>query len=119
MGVFSYEDSFGPQGIISVVLLLNEEKRVVVDSWLMSCRVLNRGVEQAIFGWLLEHAGGRRIEADYLPTAKNGFVAELYPNLGFQPSGNGGEPEIEGATRWEVAAPEKVTPPDHHVTLLR
>jgi FkbH-like protein len=83
IGVFSYEDTFGPQGVISVVVLAQDDDAVRIESWLMSCRVLNRTVERAVFNWIVERAGGREIVGEYLPTEKNGLVRDLYRSLGF------------------------------------
>jgi FkbH-like protein len=84
VGVFSYEDAFGPQGVISAVVLVPDGDAVRVESWLMSCRVLNRTVEQAVFAWVAEQAAGRDVIGEYLPTEKNGLVRGLYRSLGFE-----------------------------------
>jgi FkbH-like protein len=84
IGVFSYEDAFGPQGVISAATLVPENDAVRIESWLMSCRVLNRTVEQAVFAWIVEQAAGRNVVGEYLPTAKNGLVRGLFRSLGFE-----------------------------------
>ncbi len=83
VGVFSYEDAFGPQGVIAVAVLVPDGDAVRIESWLMSCRVLNRTVEQAVFKWIVERAAGRDVVGEYLPTEKNGLVRGLYRTLGF------------------------------------
>lgn len=83
IATFSYEDNFGPQGLISVVILLPEATRLYIESWLMSCRVLNRTVEYAVFNWILGKSGGKQIVGEYIPTAKNGIISDLYQRLGF------------------------------------
>lgn len=81
-------DRFGDNGLIAVVIgRLDAEQRLDIETWLMSCRVLGRGVEQATFGLIVEEA--RRLDArallgHYRPTSKNGMVADLYSKLGFQ-----------------------------------
>ena len=82
--VVSYEDAFGSQGIISVVILVSSEENVCIDSWVMSCRVLNRTVEQAIFSYILKISKGKTICGEYIPTEKNGLVRSLYKTLGFE-----------------------------------
>jgi len=84
IGVFSYEDAFGPQGMISVVNLTTDDDALNIESWVMSCRVLNRTVEQAVFNWIVEQSAGRTIMGEYLPTEKNGLVRDLYRSLGFK-----------------------------------
>ena len=77
-----YEDKFGSQGIISAFVLLPRDEGWLIESWLMSCRVLNRGVEEAVFDWMQQNAGGVLV-GEYIPTAKNTLVKELYKELGF------------------------------------
>jgi len=86
IGVFAYEDIFGPQGIISVVVVIPDEAgdgTARIDSWLMSCRVLSRTVEEAVFEWILEQTRGcRRLVGEYVPTERNALVRPLYTRLG-------------------------------------
>ncbi len=85
-------DRFGEHGLVSVLLAVPEicdgRKRVVrIDSWLMSCRVISRGVEQFLFGHFLDRCrqlGYDTILGEYIPTRKNGLVAGLFDELGFE-----------------------------------
>ena len=81
-------DRFGDNGLICVVIgRLDAERRLDIETWLMSCRVLGRGVEQATFGLIVEEArrfAARALLGHYRPSPKNGMVADLYPKLGFQ-----------------------------------
>ena len=82
-------DKFGDQGIIAVVIGVPSDARdtLRVDSFLVSCRALGRGVEDALWAELLRRAdeqGIRRIEAEFIPTAKNGLAAKLYDRLGLE-----------------------------------
>jgi FkbH-like protein len=95
----SLDDRFGNYGLISVVILKRVERSLFIDTWLMSCRVLKRGVETFVLNEAVEVA--RRVGADtligeYLPTAKNALVKEHYPRLGFEP--------FDGRWRLEVGA---------------
>ena len=79
-------DKFGDNGLVSVLIghVINET--VELDLWLMSCRVLNREMEFAMFDALIEQCqarGIRRILGVYIPTKKNGMVAGHYAGLGF------------------------------------
>lgn len=80
------EDRFGDSGLISVVIAKIEDSVLVLDTCLMSCRVLKRQVEDEIMNEifrLAELAGCARVRGVYLPTAKNGIVAGIYEAFGF------------------------------------
>lgn len=110
---FAYDDAFGPQGIISVVVLVPEGPAIRIDSWVMSCRVLNRGVEAAVFGHIVGVAAGRRLIGTYVPTDKNGLVKGLYRELGFEPHDAGGS---AGEWTWSPSPDRPL--PVHFVTLV-
>ena len=83
-------DRFGDYGLIAVLLAIPDDdaSSLLIDTWLMSCRVIGRSVEEFTCQMLLEEArkkGYRQIVGRYIPTPKNGLVADLYPRLGFQP----------------------------------
>jgi FkbH-like protein len=78
-------DRFGDSGLTGVAILRYRDDAVAVDSFLLSCRVIGRGVETAVWRGLLEHAavrGAHRVEAEYLPTAKNAQVSDFWDRLG-------------------------------------
>src|SRR4029077_17621722 len=57
-----------------------------IDTWLMSCRVLKRQVEEEVLNELVrlgKSKGGDRLEGVYLPTAKNAMVRDFYLSIGF------------------------------------
>lgn len=83
-GVFRYVDKFSSQGIIGLVILAPEGDALAIDTWLMSCRVLNRNVEKAMFQWISQRAKGSAITGRHIPTEKNALVKDLYPSLGFK-----------------------------------
>lgn len=90
---FTLRDRFGDYGLISVVVLDKQEDRTLfISEWLMSCRVLKRGMEEFIMDEMIRVAGDNGFETvvgEYLPTAKNKMVEELYSRMGLQPIGNG------------------------------
>lgn len=88
-GVFEYSDRFGSQGIIGLVILVPTDRGAEIDTWLMSCRVLNRNVERAMLRWAVDKAGKGKLFGTYIPTQKNELVRELYPTMGFRPVGAG------------------------------
>lgn len=81
-------DAFGDNGMIAVVIgRLCDAATLEIDTWLMSCRVLGRQVEEATLNLLVERAkdsGVRTLVGRYLPTAKNALVQEHYRRLGFE-----------------------------------
>jgi FkbH-like protein len=79
-------DRFGDNGLIAILMARVEGDEAVIESWLMSCRVLGRGVEEACLNLLAamaKRAGAERLVGQYRATAKNGMVKTLYPKLGF------------------------------------
>lgn len=74
-------DRFGDYGLVGVVLLHQTLKTVEIETFLLSCRVLGRGVEEAIFAKIADIAriaGAHEIVGDYIPTKKNAMVSGLY-----------------------------------------
>jgi len=97
-------DKFGDNGIIGIVIGLPEADALRLDTWLMSCRVLGRQVEEATMNLVVERArsmGVRRLIGEYIPTKKNGMVKEHYRKLGFLPLDNVADTLADGATTWE------------------
>lgn len=97
-------DRFGDNGIICVVICrLSRPDTWTIDTWLMSCRVLGRCVEQAVLAEILLRARGANIstlEGVYLPTERNDMVREHYAKLGFARTEDG----ADGSSRWELGA---------------
>jgi FkbH-like protein len=80
-------DRFGDHGLIAVVIGHVNGDSLEIDTWLMSCRVLKRQVEEMMLNELSRHAVDRnclRLEGVYLTTAKNEMVRDFYPRMGFQ-----------------------------------
>jgi FkbH-like protein len=97
---FRLRDRFGDHGLIALLIAGAQDETLEVDTWLMSCRVLSRQVEETILNQLVSRAKERgfgRIRGVYLPTAKNGLVRELYPRLGFTPT-----VETPARCEWEL-----------------
>jgi FkbH-like protein len=86
---FRLADRFGDSGIISVIIARTDgsnTKRMIIDTWLMSCRVLGRQVENVCMNFLAahaRHAGAIEIVGEYIPTAKNNLVREHYGKMTF------------------------------------
>lgn len=98
-------DRFGDNGLISVIILKHEPQELLIDSWVMSCRVLGRGVEQFVMNHVADYArrhGFASVRGVYLPTAKNSMVKEIFAQFGFHK-----ERELEGGvTHWRLQVAE-------------
>lgn len=80
-------DRYSDYGIISCVILRREGTECFIDTWVMSCRVLKRGVESMMFAAILKAAGNMgcsSIKAEYIKTRKNQMVESFYESLGFE-----------------------------------
>jgi len=95
-------DIFGDNGMISVVICRETEPKVwEIDTWLMSCRVLGRGVQDMVLNEILKHAGANNIDrllGIYIPSARNQMVENHYPLLGFESV----DRQPDGSTRWSL-----------------
>ena len=83
---FTLKDKFGDHGLISAVIMEKQEQKLFVNTWLMSCRVLKRGMEEFIVNKMVsaaQEAGFETLEGEYLKTAKNAMVSRIYEKLGF------------------------------------
>ena len=82
------KDRFGDHGLISVLIARKADAVMEIDTWLMSCRVLKRQVEDEVLNELARLAkskGCTRLRGVYLPTPKNAMVLDFYPRMGFTP----------------------------------
>jgi FkbH-like protein len=84
---FTLEDRFGDNGLICVIILKEgDDQQLFIDSWFMSCRVINRGVENFALNTIVVSArakGFKYLIGEYIPTAKNEVVKDHYKNLNF------------------------------------
>ena len=90
---YTLKDRFGDHGLVSVVIMERiSDAEVFIDTWLMSCRVLKRGMEEFIVNGIIREAkknGFEIINAEYIATPKNSMVKDIYKNMGFAELGNG------------------------------
>ena len=82
------QDRYGDFGLINVVILKLHpaDARVEIDTFIMSCRVLQRGVEQFAMNKIFEFAkrgNYKSVAGCYIPTAKNAMVKDFYAQFGF------------------------------------
>jgi FkbH-like protein len=82
----SLSDRLGDHGVIGVVVLSPQGEELLIRDWLMSCEVLERGVEEHLMNLVVEEAQSRgctRVSAEYIRTAENGMVSEFFGQFGF------------------------------------
>jgi FkbH-like protein len=94
-------DKFADNGLVTVVIAKREEKQFFIKLWLMSCRVLKRGMEEAMMNALVVQARKNGIECIvgyYYPTGKNKMVKDFYGSMGFEKVSE----DNDGNTKWEL-----------------
>ncbi|AWB21046.1 HAD-IIIC family phosphatase [Methylobacterium currus] len=98
-------DRLGDNGVIAVAIGRLAGDDLVIETWLMSCRVIGRRVEEGTLAVLAAEAarrGARRLVGIFRPSGRNGMVADLYPRLGFTADAPG--PDGEGRWVLDLAA---------------
>jgi FkbH-like protein len=101
------KDRFGDHGLISIVIARpnRETGSLVISDWVMSCRVLTRGVEEFLMNYLVGAAcqmGLNKITGSYIPTAKNAMVKDFYSRFDFARV----ELHHNGASEWQLRIEE-------------
>lgn len=80
-------DKFGSSGLVGVCIVRRKGTFSIIDTFLLSCRVIGRGIESSIWGRVLKDAaetGTCALRAEYIATEKNGLVRNFYETLGFE-----------------------------------
>jgi FkbH-like protein len=105
------EDIYGDNGLISVIILKPMEGKEIpsgswlFDTWLMSCRVLGRQVEQEVLNVIVSQAKRRaatHLWGEYIPTAKNALVRDHFEKLGFTRESSVSDP-TKPKTVWKLS----------------
>ena len=83
----SLQDKFGDYGLISLIIAEKKgDTDMFIDTWIMSCRVLKRNVEQLVLNEIVTLArqhNFKRVLGEYISTPKNGLVKDHFKTLGF------------------------------------
>jgi FkbH-like protein len=79
--VVSYEDKYGPLGKIAVLMGKRNDRKICVNTWVMSCRAFSRRVEHQCLRYLFEDLDAETIVFDYEPTPRNGPLQEFFAAL--------------------------------------
>jgi FkbH-like protein len=110
---FSLSDDLGDNGLISVILLRRQGEALDIDTWVMSCRVLQRGVEQFARNEIVALArqeGALELLGTYVRTAKNAMVERHFDGLAFSPAGADG-----AQSSWSLRIDGGVERLPHHI----
>ncbi|MFG5721109.1 HAD-IIIC family phosphatase [Streptomyces murinus] len=97
-------DRYGSEGVVGGVWLDRAPDRWTVRNLVLSCRVLSRGVEQAVLQYvadLAREAGAGVLRACFRPTARNAPAAALYPSAGFERPADG--PADDGTVCYQAS----------------
>lgn len=98
-------DRYSDNGIVGVLILRQRTKKQwFIDTFLLSCRVIGRKVENAFIAVACEmllKLDAEELIGEFIPTKKNILAATVYPDLGFEPFGNVGD-----GTNWRVLLQE-------------
>ena len=111
------EDKFGDNGVVSIVIGRKEKDVLQIELWLMSCRVLKRGMEYAMMDTLVKQCRDCRIRQIYgyfYPTAKNAMVKDFYALQGFEKL----EEDVDGNAKWSFRIPEQYTLKNQVITVM-
>jgi FkbH-like protein len=80
-------DRFGDEGTVGVAIVRKEPEAWILDSFLLSCRVIGRKIETAFLAKIVEDAkeqGATTLIGEYIPTQKNTPVKSFYADHGFE-----------------------------------
>ena len=91
VGCAQVEDKFGDNGITGVYIVDKNEKNWIIDTFLLSCRIMGRGIEDAILSQILKDAkqnGVEEVRAKFIPTEKNKPSENFLSDFGFKKQEN-------------------------------
>jgi FkbH-like protein len=100
------KDKFGDEGIVGVALIKKSQKIWLIDTFLMSCRVIGRKIETAFIYKVINDAVEAKIDeiqATYIPTKKNPLVKDFYKDHNFDLV----EELTDGTTKWTFSKLKK------------
>jgi FkbH-like protein len=106
VGCSEVEDKFGENGITNVFIIKIKSNEWIIDTFLLSCRIMGRGIEEGIISKILEIAkkkGIEKITASFIPTEKNKPAENFLKNYGFKKEGE----------NWTFLLKNKIKIPDY------
>lgn len=84
--LYRVKDCFGDYGIVALLILNLSEEIPRIDSFIMSCRIMGKKIENALIDFIEKEMFSRgfvKLRANYIPTAKNIPVKNFYKDLGY------------------------------------
>ena len=111
-------DKFGDNGLTSIVTGSVKDDELHIDIWLMSCRVIKRDMELAMFDDLVTSCNAKGIKnifGSYIRSAKNEMVADLFSQLGFVMQ----TIEESGNSTWLYTIPKNYKIKNNHIEVTR
>lgn len=113
-------DKFGDMGLTGVVIAQRNENKILLDTFLMSCRILGRKIEYAFIKEMVtrlkEKWTLKTLETYYIPTQKNQQLANFWSDLGFLQDSEGTD---EPNKTYELSIDKIELPPTEHIKVLR
>ncbi|HEY3900169.1 MAG TPA: HAD-IIIC family phosphatase [Chthoniobacter sp.] len=104
-------DRFGDHGLVGVAIARPQDADWLIDTFLLSCRVIGRGAETTLLAQLSASVRARgasgQLVGEYIPSARNGLVGDFYPKHGFSPCGD---------NHWEKRLSSAVETPSYMTT---
>lgn len=103
-------DQYGENGITAAVIVKKNGKAWEIDTFLMSCRIIGRRVEEVLMAHLLAEArkaGAEAVLGKFIPTEKNAPANGFYARCGFECV-----EKKDGAEIWRRALEKPFTAPD-------
>jgi FkbH-like protein len=104
-------DNFGDSGLTGLVILAPGEMEWQIDSFLLSCRVIGRGVENALLAHMIQRArqsGAKRLTGKFIATEKNAPAKDFYAKNGFVAENPEGKSQV-----WNYDLSKTYAVPDH------
>ena len=115
----SLTDKFSYYGIIAGLIIMKKNKKVFIETWVMSCRVFSRNLEQAIINSIIniiKKWGCDEILGEYLPTKKNRVIQNLYSDLGFNKLKENDKNLLKGTEKYYLII-DDAKKLDHYITI--
>jgi FkbH-like protein len=98
-GIFTLQssDRFGDNGIVGLAMVQARKGAAWIDTFLLSCRVIGRGLETAILSRVADWARQQQLQTligEFIPTPKNAPAADFYARHGFVAAGEEGSTKL-------------------------